>query len=79
MLAWLDFVVTIESTTNQHKESIMSVTLQQKLSAAVVEKASIFFDFMSRGFSVQDAFDKTFGDGAYNKLVSDLYDEFRAA
>ncbi len=51
-------------------------TLQQKLSAAVVEKAGVFFDYIGRGFSVPDAFDKTMGDGAYARLVSDLYDEF---
>lgn len=54
-------------------------TIQQKLSAAVVEKAEIFFDFVSRGFSVRDAFNKTMGEGAYERLVSDLYDDIRAA
>lgn len=53
-------------------------TIQQKLSAAVVEKAEVFFDFVQRGFSVRDAFNKTMGDGAYESLVSDLYDELRA-
>ena len=53
-------------------------TIQQRLSAAVVEKAEVFFDFVSRGFSVKDAFNKTMGDGAYERLVSDLYDELRA-
>lgn len=54
------------------------MNMQQKLSAAVVEKANLFFDFVSRGFSVKEAFDKTMGEGAYDKLVSDLYDELRA-
>ena len=54
------------------------MNIQQKLSAAVVEKANVCFDFVSRGFSVKEAFDKTMGEGAYNKLVSDLYDELRA-
>lgn len=57
----------------------MNTTLQQKLSAAVVEKASVFFDFMSRGYSVKDAFDKTMGEGAFIALMGDVYDEIRAA
>ncbi len=52
--------------------------IQQKLSAAVVEKAEVFFDFVQRGFCVRDAFNKTMGDGAYEALVSNLYDELRA-
>jgi hypothetical protein len=52
--------------------------LQQKLSAAVVEKAEVFFDYVKRGFSVRDAFEKTMGEGAYARLVSELYDELRA-
>lgn len=53
-------------------------TLQQKLSLAVVEKAESFFDFLSRGFSVRQAFDKVMGDGAYDRIVSEVYDEIRA-
>lgn len=53
-------------------------SIQQKLSAAVVEKAEVFFDFVSRGFSVREAFDKTMGEGSYDRLVYDLYDELRA-
>lgn len=67
----------------------MQATIQQKLSAAVVEKAvmarpitydpEVFFDFISRGFSVREAFDKTMGDGAFVKLMGEVYDEIRAA
>ena len=55
-------------------------TRQQKLSAAVVEKAEVFFEFISRGYSVRDAFNSTMrDDAAYDRLVSELYDEIRAA
>lgn len=54
-------------------------TLQQKLSAAVVEKAEIFFGHLQCGGGVKEAFNKTMGDGAYEKLVSELYDEIQAA
>lgn len=55
------------------------MTLQQKLSAAVVEKAEIFFDYISRGFCVRDAYDRTMGSGAYDALVSDFYDAVHAS
>lgn len=60
------------------QERVMQATIQQKLSAAVVEKAEMFFDYLARGFSVRDAFDKTMGDGAYVALVGDVYDGLRA-
>ena len=36
MLAWLDFVVTIEATTNQHKENIMSKYTTKQLQEALI-------------------------------------------
>lgn len=67
------------NTSNNAMENEMQATIQQKLSAAVVEKAEVFFDFISRGFSVREAFDKTMGDGAFVKLMGEVYDEIRAA
>lgn len=66
------------ATNSEQRALQAALAMQQQLSAAVVEKTVEFFDYVSRGFSVREAYDKTMGPGAFMKLMGDVYDEIRA-
>jgi hypothetical protein len=41
------------------------------------EISTEILELVSRGFRLRDAYDKVLGDGAYNRLVDDLYCSLR--
>lgn len=59
------------------------MTKQQEISRRILDKATDFAAAngcnLNGATAVRAAFDHVLGEGAYDRLVSDLYDDLRAA